>query len=509
MQDVYVDPESLLLEESQMYDTSTERAFLSSIMKDNEGMHEAVSQISPNDIFNEHNNLIYRTMIYMYNRQQKTGCQSSYDHMSLIGAADDTGKRESFLTKAGGIEHLELVESCPTKKASFPYYMKRILQVSYRVKAFRAARKTQISCLNATREDVSDIVSSVEASIMSVSANRHDRAIVSLGSSVDTFLKTCEDRKDKDDVLGVAPKFCPQLMRVLNSFRRRTLTVLFARPKTGKSAFFLNVALDLACGQGIPVLYIDTEMSQEEQLSRALSKWSGVPEWDILSGKFANDPDAKRAIDAILDAFRDAPFHYSAARGISTEELVSRCRQFKAQFVGDEMVNGEKKTKPALIIYDWLKVGNDDFGKFSKEHQELGRICSAIKDVGAELDIPIVAGAQANRTATGAGNSDAYKAENCLADSDRILRFCNTLVWLRKVSNDEMSEILQYDNEYFYNQKIHVLDSRGGPTCVEGIPLHFYPEMLHYEEKHNIPEDALPRATEEDDDDGPGRDIFQ
>jgi hypothetical protein len=244
-------------------------------------------------------------------------------------------------------------------------------------------------------------------------------------------------------------------------------------------------------------------MSEDEQISRAAASWSKVDEWKIINGNFVDSKTDKDLLGDFSSLLKDAPFYYSAARGITTEQLISRCRQFKSQHVGEETdEDGVTRTKPCLIIYDWLKVntGVDGYAEM-REYQVLGEICTAIKDVCNELDVPVLAGAQSNREGAGAAidKMSAYSADKFLADSDRILRFCNCLIWLRRLGPDEQVEVDSYDPEYLYNQMIHVVDQRGGPTCMEGIPLHFSPKVLHYTEKKHIPEDAQPREQESDD----------
>ena len=67
------------------------------------------------------------------------------------------------------------------------------------------------------------------------------------------------------------------------------LTVVVARSKAGKSAFLLNHAKKFSVNDGIPGLYIDTEMTSREQEDRLLACISGVPHEEIVSGMFARD----------------------------------------------------------------------------------------------------------------------------------------------------------------------------------------------------------------------------
>lgn len=486
---------SFAKEEAMIYDTAAERAVLACIMKNGVLMHEAVTLLKATDIYNVYNNFIFKVMRYIYERQSRTGVKASYDVMSLISAtkeiASSRDDSDDFISKTGGMDHLKAIESAPINIESFRQYVETVLQRSMRVIAYRKARQIQVESLNATSSTRGEFTSSVESSILSISTGRSDNAIIHIGSDARALVNDWGKNKG-DNKIGVNVKFMPTLMTVLNGLRRRQLMVMFARPKTGKSALFLNIAIDIACMQGIPVLYIDTEMSHEEQLSRTISRWAGVDEWNILNGTFTENEVELGRVNDIVTKLEQAPFYYSAARGITKEELVSRIRQFKVQYVGDENVDGRIRTKPCLVIYDWLKVSDSDSIQNVREYQELGFIATAIKNVGAELDIPILAAAQANRSGImkGFALNSAEQAQAFVADSDRLLRYASCLMWLRRLGSEEVELIRSIDPNYFFNQMLYVIDQRQGPTCLEGIPLHLEAKQITYSEV-SVPQEVL------------------
>ena len=484
---------SFAKEEAMIYDTAAERAVLACVMKDGSLMHEAIAMLKASDIYNVYNNFLFKVMRYIYERQSKTGVSASYDVMSLISATKEIAARnenpEDFISRVGGMDHLRAIETAPINLASFKQYVETVLQRSTRVIAYRKAREVQVEALNANSATRGEFTSGVESAILSISTGRSDNAIVPIGANVRSLVQDWAKNKGENKT-GVWVKFMPALMTVLNGLRRRQLMIMFARPKTGKSALFLNIAIDVACMQGIPVLYIDTEMSHEEQLSRTIARWASVEEWNILNGKFTDSPAESERITDIMSKLEHAPFYYSAARGITKEELISRIRQFKVQYVGDETVDGRVRTKPCLVVYDWLKVSDSDSIQNVREYQELGFIATAIKNVGAELDIPILAAAQANRGGImkGLGLNSAEQAQAYVADSDRLLRYASCLMWLRRLGTEETELIRGIDPDYFFNQMLYVIDQRQGPTCLEGIPLHLDARKLTYSEVAVPPE---------------------
>lgn len=84
----------------------------------------------------------------------------------------------------------------------------------------------------------------------------------------DRYVQELRERKIQDRVEW---KYLPSLIKKTNGIRRKELTIISARPSTGKSAFAIQLATDIA-HQGKKVLYFSLEMSTEEILDRMLMR---------------------------------------------------------------------------------------------------------------------------------------------------------------------------------------------------------------------------------------------
>lgn len=478
-----IENQAVLEEERQIYDTGMERALLSVLMKDPMLIHEVRSKLTRHDFYNVFNRAIYEAMLYFVDRQSLSGGTLCFDIPSMLSMAEKVGKLDSFKEKVGGMEYLNNIYISPSDTKSFSVYMEAILNCSARVKFYRKGRQVQQEALKNSTETRNMFVGRIEREIDELIAGEQTGEIIHLGKSARDFLKTCELNRGRNKV-GVEVSMMPRLMKLLNGFRRKQFIILFARPKTGKSAFFLNVGIDVAGLQGIPVLYIDTEMSADEQQSRIISKWSNVNEWDIENGRYIESEDKKRAVNEVVNLFENSPFFYLPAKSMPVDEVIAQCRTFRDRHVGFEDFGGKERTKPCLIIYDWLKIAEKDSLQNVKEYQELGFIATKINNMSKALDLPVLVGAQANRFGAdkAVGVQSASHAQQFLADSDRLLRFCTCLMWLRRLNFDEMKIASMLKPEHFFNQMIHVVDQRKGPVSMEGICLNYKGERLAYQE---------------------------
>ena len=161
--------------------------------------------------------------------------------------------------------------------------------------------------------------------------------------------------------------------------RKKTMTVLAARPGMGKSALALKIAKN--CKENVAVYSL--EMANEEQYERLISMETGLSNDDmrspaILEQKFKEIADSTVAINETKIWINDSP-------KVSIPTITNQCKRLKAQH------------GLGLLIVDYLgliKTG----GKYGSRREEVGSISKGLKQIGTELDIPILALGQLNRS---------------------------------------------------------------------------------------------------------------
>lgn len=481
--------------EEKLHQSGVERSFIACIMRFPELIIEAQASVGIDDIYTPSYHIIYESMLEMKKEFDLKKLKYVFTQeliLRYVDALDDETK-SVFDRSVGKYSYLTMMQNAPgVDLESFPEYIRIILETSSLIKAYRASFDLQDKILDPRKvANAQEIVNEAGLVFNEIRIPDLTSSIVKLGDCIDELRSEAKFNKSNKGRVGIWLSNFPRLMKVLNGFRRTQFIVLFARPKTGKSTLLLNFGLETAF-QNIPTLYLDTEMTSSEQASRAISNWSGIREWDIMSGDYLDDESKVKEFDKYADKLKKAPFYYVAAKGCNTDKIIAYMREFVTKYVGyDVTPDGKKKTKPCLVIYDWLKVADSDSLNKVKEYQELGFIATSLNDARRELDVPLVAGAQANRFGNDStvGVDSAMNAQNFLADSDRLLRFCTCLIWLRRLNFNElktMEEFAQSNPDKAYNQMLHVVDQRGGPTCFEGIGLKFTGETLSYEEKDAV-----------------------
>jgi replicative DNA helicase len=300
-----------------------------------------------------------------------------------------------------------------------------------------------------------------------------------------------------DEPLGAYhPTHLPLLDKILHGFGPSTLTVFGGANKSGKSALLLGLGLDGSMNARLPVLYLDTEMSADQQQVRVLANLMGVDSRRLIGNRDPAILERKAAAEAML---AHAIFHHDDGNTNTPEILVAKMRAFRAKY-----------PDKCLIILDYLKV-TWAIPPGSNEYRELGILTDAVKRASKDLNCPIITAAQLNVKAEGAGQMDFVNlGTTFLADSQKIVRFADNFVVLRDLNQAEQERVKSMGlrsvdddtdtrDTLRFNQVAHVLRARSSGSFTNGIPLFFNHALSrHVEMAHTFSDEAAGiRAVDE------------
>mgnify|MGYP001329475698 CR=1 FL=1 len=318
-------------------------------------------------------------------------------------------------------------------------------------------------------EDAKELVREAEAEILQL-----ENQIVQINDPVKAFAEDLieADLKEYEEIAkdGKSPGIHTGFKCMDDGMLLRpgSLTVLGARTKVGKSAFALNVALNVAKHYGLecPVLWIDTEMSGRDQRSRALSVMSNVAEQKILKNELTGE-EQRRVKDAIRNLDR-MPIYHLYTPSFSAEGVLALTRRMYHS-------HGIR-----LLIFDYIKLPDDTDLRSAQEYQFLGYFTSMLKNkIAGALNIPVLTFAQLNREGIKQAESGEVN-EGSIGGSDRIIMYCSTYGVLRRANEKELKDPSNPGAEYG-NRKLHILLGRNGGESTEPI-------TITYRVKDGIPE---------------------
>lgn len=280
-----------------------------------------------------------------------------------------------------------------------------------------------------------------------------------LGSEFDHWLARKQKEVAQGKVhVGISTGFPNYDTCIGGGYRDGTINVIAARSKMGKSWLALTIANHVS-QQGIPVLYLDTELDDEYQTVRRVAQMTKIPIQQIELGKFIGDAQKEVTIRKAVDQLKKDKIHYIEIKGWGLEDQISIVRRFFAKIVG-RVPTGERFNR-CLVILDYLKLMTAKDKNSDKEWEALGYRMTALHDLMGEYKSPMLALAQQNRD--GLEKED----ESTISGSDRIIWLCDSFsIFSRLDDTDIQMRIAAVKNDPTArkpaNCKIKVVDTRHG-----------------------------------------------
>ncbi len=154
---------------------------------------------------------------------------------------------------------------------------------------------------------------------------------------------------------------------------------------THNTSFALNIAEHVGLEIKLPVLVFSMEMGGTQLATRLLGSVGKVDAQKLRTGRL--DPGDWDRLGTALGKLNEAPILIDETAGLNPMELRARARRKKREYGG-----------LGLIVVDYLQLmqGNDS-GQENRA-TELGEISRGMKSMAKELNVPVIALSQLNRS---------------------------------------------------------------------------------------------------------------
>lgn len=421
-----------------------ERAILSYCFKSIDNFYEIVSKVNEEDFLRPEHKLLYVLL-----KTLSKGNIAKFDMSMVINEAQKNG----VLQQIGSYDYVNAIVQLELDEDNLPHYIDRVLDNSTKYQLHCKLESNLTALQRDARDDKvtsMDLLGKAGNDVMALSMkSKAVREARNLADGIEEYIE--ERRNTPIKFCGMSTGF-EILDKRIDGLIPGTLHVVCARPKHGKSTFLSRVASYVAYDLSKPVLYIDTEMPFEQWRPRIIAMLSGVPERIVKHGGYSdqhyvNIKEAERII-------KGGKLYHEYMPGYSVDKLSAIYKKYK------HIDNIE------LAVFDYIKAppGADFSNK--KEYQLLGDVTTMLKDLAGELDIPFFAANQINR-------------QQDIADSDRILRYADVLMFLKPKT---VEEVEKFGIDYGTYRLIITDSRRGGTTPPEGIDYQFAKKCLRLNE---------------------------
>jgi replicative DNA helicase len=236
------------------------------------------------------------------------------------------------------------------------------------------------------QEPTNDMLDGIEKSLLELRRDSKEVGLVQCADAINEALASIEAHyKNRGQVLGLTTGFV-DFDRMTDGLHGGQLIIVAARPSMGKSAFALNIAEHVCTQSKLPCALFTLEMPKIDLMKRLLCSVADVSLGVTKTG-FMSREAASRLLDVSVD-LSAAPLYLDSTPALNIASFRSRARRAVAR-------NGVR-----LLIVDYLQLMKGVSKRASQDRRlEIDEISSGLKAVAMELNVPVIALAQLNRSA--------------------------------------------------------------------------------------------------------------
>jgi replicative DNA helicase len=355
-----------------------ESSVLGGLLLDNAAWDRVADLINDSDFYRYEHRLVFSSVATLVNASKPADVVTVFEHLQNQGKAEE----------AGGLAYLNSLAQYVPSAANIRRYAEIVRERAILRKLVAASDEIATSAFNPQGRPVAKILDEAEQKIFHIGeeGSRMKEGFQSMDTLVVELLDRVQEMADNpNDVTGVPTGFV-DLDRMTSGLQAGDLVVLAARPSMGKTAFAINIAEHVALNEGLPVAVFSMEMGASQLAVRIVGSIGRINQGHLRTGKLTDD-EWPRLTEAI-EKLRTVSLHIDETPGLTPSELRANARRLARQC-----------GKLGLIVVDYLQLmsGSSAAGGDNRA-TELGEISRGLKMLAKELQCPVIALSQLNRS---------------------------------------------------------------------------------------------------------------
>ncbi len=359
-----------LMSRQQPQSLEAEQAVLGSILIDSRCVADVIGMLKPEDFYLQQNQEIYESIYTMFNFSQTIDPVTVLDKLKELGYYHDNS-REYIL---------QLMEITPTA-ANVTRYANIVREKSM----LRGLGQAAADITEMVYDEVgtpSEMLESAEKKIYALRNGEHGDSLEHIGTTLHKVFDHLTELAQSDSLIPGLSTGLRDLDMKINGLNKSDLLLIAARPAMGKSAFSLNIALNVAKKYNKTVAMFNLEMSREQLAMRLLACESFVDAQKMATGKLSEDEWSKLCMASA--ALSQTDIRIDDNPSITVAEMNAKCRRL------DNL---------GLVVIDYLQLmTGSGYGKNSENRVTVvGEISRALKIMAKELNVPVVCLSQLSR----------------------------------------------------------------------------------------------------------------
>jgi len=361
--------------ESSTSSIRAEEAVIGGLLLDPDGKsYDKIADLIAESDFTGPNKKIFKAIQTLYEESRVVDVITVSDYLDSL---KDFKLKPSF-------EYLNQIVTTTAGTSNITTYAKSIKEKALLRELIKISKGISEDANNPDGRSSSELVDLAESKIFEI-AERGNRNMVF--AEMSDLVKQTYDELDKRSqgggkITGVSSGF-RELDNLTAGLQDGELIIIAGRPSMGKTAFALNIAEHAALADEKPVAIFSMEMSASSLAQRMISSLGRVNAHSIKTGQL-KEKDWNR-VDGAIQLIKNAPIYIDDTPSLTPIELRARARRI------------QREKGLSLIVIDYLQLMSVH-GSSENRATEISEISRNLKALARELNIPIIALSQLNRS---------------------------------------------------------------------------------------------------------------
>ncbi|WP_150137904.1 replicative DNA helicase [Candidatus Enterovibrio escicola] len=388
------------------YSLEAEQSVLGGLMLENERWDSVVEKVVTADFYSRSHRLIFEGTKKLLDTSQPLDLITLSEHLEKLNQLEDVG----------GFAYLaELANNTPSA-ANIVAYADIVQERAVVRNLIRVANEIADAGYEPEGRTSAELLDMAESKVFAIAEARTSEN--EGPKNVETVLEKTLERIElllktpQDGVTGISTGFT-DLNKKTAGLQNSDLIIVAARPSMGKTTFAMNLCENASMDQEKPVLIFSLEMPAEQLMMRMLASFSRVDQTKIRTGQL-DDEDWARISSTMGLLTQKKNMYIDDSSGLTPTDIRSRARRVAREHGGLSM-----------IMIDYLQLMRVP-GMKDNRTQEISEISRSLKALAKELDVPVVALSQLNRSLEQRAdkrpiNSDLRESGAIEQDADLIM----------------------------------------------------------------------------------------
>ena len=366
--------------------TDLEEAVLGALMIEKDA-YSLVSEILRPQSFYEHRHQLLFTAI--------TNLALKQQPIDLLTVKNEL-EHEGTLEEVGGPFYITQLTSKVASAAHVEFHARIIAQKALARELITFTNTIQSKAFDET-EDVDDLMQEAEGKLFEISQQNLKKDYTQINPIIEEAYRQIEFAASRTTGLSGLETGYHDLDKMTSGWQNSDLVIIAARPAMGKTAFVLSMAKNMSVNYKYPVAFFSLEMSNLQLVNRLIANTCEIESDKIRSGRL--QPHEWERLDHKLKDLLGAPLYVDDTPSLSVFELRTKARRLVRE-------HGVK-----IIFIDYLQLMNASGMSYGNRQEEVSTISRSLKGLAKELNIPIIALSQLNRSVEMRGGNEGKNSE--------------------------------------------------------------------------------------------------